>query len=170
MNEEWKPVPGFEGLYEVSSFGRVKTSRRKGSPGGILKLCPSRGYYSVALCKDGKYFRILVHRLVATVFLENPDNLPCVNHKDENGTNNRVENLEWCTYAYNNSYGTARERGVIARWKPCIGIWPDGSIKQYNSCTLASKDTGISQGNIWGACNGLWHRAGGVVWKYGKKV
>lgn len=166
MNEEWRDVPGFEGLYKISSFGNLMTERRQGTKGGIAKCYDGGKYISYPLCKGGKYYPSQIHRLVALAFIPNPQNLPCVNHKDENPKNNRADNLEWCSYSYNNNYGTARERSAKSRWKPCIGTWPDGSTKTYNSCTLASKDTGISQGNIWGACNGLWRHAGGVEWKY----
>ncbi len=164
--EEWRPVPGFEGAYEVSSFGRIRAARRRGSAGGLLKIGKRNGYPTVSLRKDGKYVSCSVHRLVALAFIENKNGYPCVNHKDETRDNNNVENLEWCSYSYNNTYGTVKERASKARYRPCIGTWPDGTKKQYNSCTLASKDTGISQGNIWGACNGLWNRAGGVKWRY----
>lgn len=170
MSEEWIPVPGFEGLYEVSSLGRVKTTRRQGSPGGVLKQNRRNGYCYVRLCKNGEYTFCAVHRLVATAFLNNPNKFPCVNHKDETRDNNRVENLEWCSYSYNNTYGTVKNRSAKARYKPCVGKWPDGTVKYYNSCTLASLDTGISQGNIWGACNKLWKRAGGVEWSYTEGV
>ena len=118
------------------------------------------------LCKNGEYKLVRVHRLVASAFIPNTNGYPCVNHKDENKTNNEVANLEWCTYAYNNSYGTVKERVAKARYKPCVGTWPDGTTKRYNSCTIASRETGISQGNIWGACNGLWKTAGGAKWHY----
>lgn len=165
--EEWKPITGYEGLYEVSSFGNIRTIKRQGTNSRTIKQQIDRkGYCYVSLCENGKYKRSSVHRLVATAFIENLKELPCVNHKDENKANNCVNNLEWCSYRYNNNYGTARMRASATRYKPCIGEWPDGSTKVFNSCTLASKATGIAQGNIWGACNGLWNKAGGVIWRY----
>ena len=164
--EQWKPIPGFEGLYEVSTCGRVRTVRRQGSRGGILKQTTLHGYRMLALCKDGKYTRMGAHRAVALAFIENPNGLPFVNHKDENKTNNNADNLEWCTCTYNNNYGTARQRSSETKYRTCIGVWPDGTVRKYDSCTIAAKETGISQGNIWGACNGLWKRAGGVEWRY----
>ena len=103
--EEWRDIKGYEGLYQVSNLGRVRSERK------ILKGTPDKdGYLRVALCKNGtrKYFGI--HRLVATAFIYNTNNYPCVNHKDENKTNNRAKNLEWCTIAYNNCYGDRLKR------------------------------------------------------------
>lgn len=165
--KEWKHIDGYGGKYEVSSTGDIRTIRRQGTNARILKQhVDKNGYRLIALCKDGKYKTHLVHRLVANAFINNPNDYPCVNHKDEDKSNNCVENLEWCTYSYNNTYGTIKERASQKRYKPCIGTWPDGHKESFNSCTLASKATGIAQGNIWGACNGLWRKAGGVIWQY----
>ena len=120
----WKDVVGYEGLYQVSSEGNVRVLPRtivdtgKGGTKRVrhhdmkqLALSLNRqGYYTISLTKDKKQKNWLVSRLVAIAFIPNPDNLPCVNHKDENSQNNKVENLEWCTRAYNNSYGTICER------------------------------------------------------------
>lgn len=114
-----KPVIGYEGYYEVDNCGRVYALNRvihvedhgrsydKHLVGGILKQhMHSNGYKIVPLTKDGKTKNVFVHRIVAMAFLANPDKLPCINHKDEDKTNNFVENLEWCTYQYNNAYGS----------------------------------------------------------------
>ena len=107
--EEWKQIKGFEGLYEVSNFAQVRNSK-----GHILKSAIKKGhstnYNVVSLYKDGKGHTKTIHRLVAEAFIPNPDNLPCINHKDEDGTNNLPNNLEWCTKQYNTNYGTAQER------------------------------------------------------------
>lgn len=130
--EEWKPVKNYEGYYEVSNLGRVRslprtwtgrnqfgaqfTINRQG--GRILKPDYRRksGTYEVdkhlrvGLSKEGKTKKFFVHRLVAEAFIPNPNNLPIVNHKDENPQNNCCDNLEWCTHKYNSGYGTAIER------------------------------------------------------------
>lgn len=114
--EEWRAVKGYEGLYEVSSFGRVRSLDRwvnhsRGEKalrkGQILKLQPNKdGYPMAALCHKQKIKLAQVHRLVADAFVPNPDNLPCVNHRNEIKDCNIPDNLEHCTVAYNNSYGT----------------------------------------------------------------
>lgn len=165
--EIWKPINGYNGVYDISSWGRVRTHKRKGTDERFLKLHKARnGYLMVSLHSNLGYKRKLVHRLVAEAFIPNLNEYPCVNHKDENKENNAVDNLEWCTYQYNNNYGTARERASVARHKPCIGKYADGTEVRFDSCTLASEALGISQGNIWGACNGLHKRAGGLEWRY----
>lgn len=147
-NELWKPISGYEGYYEVSNFGKVKSLSRvvkavshnkiitRKTPEKCLKPIltgKDNAYLTVTLCKEGKCKPILLHRLVAEAFLPNPDNLPCVNHKDENPKNNCVDNLEWCTYAYNNSYGTRNERisksskgkpGMVGQLNPNYGKHP----------------------------------------------
>ena len=103
MEEIWKPIKGYESLYEVSNLGRVKSL--KWGKERILRTDKSNnGYLRVVLCKDGKKKKYLVHRLVCESFLPNSNNLPEVNHKDENKTNNKVDNLEWCDRTYNNRY------------------------------------------------------------------
>lgn len=128
INEIWKPVVGYEGLYEISNLGRVKSlgntlkgSRFRGIETIRRQEVSKFGYYRVALRKDRKYKHWSVHRLVAIAFLPNPDNLPVVNHKDENPKNNRVDNLEWCTHQYNINYGTARERSAETFKKSNVG-------------------------------------------------
>ena len=109
IKEIYKPVTikGFGGLYEVSNVGQIKSVRT----GKILKQFLDRyGYYQVGLHKNGINKNVLVHRLVAQAFISNPKNLPEINHKDECKTNNRIDNLEWCTREYNNNYGTRIER------------------------------------------------------------
>ena len=111
MNEEWRDIEGYEGLYQVSNLGRVKSlnyNRTKSEK--ILKTAMRRGYLGVTLFKDGKPKTFMVHRLVAMMFINNPEKLPVVNHKDEDKLNNNADNLEWCTILYNNCYGTRLER------------------------------------------------------------
>lgn len=143
MTEEiWRPVVGYEGLYEVSSYGRVRSldrydSRNHFIKGRIMKFRNCRGYLRVTLCNNGLYNQISVHRLVAQAFIPNPDNLPMVNHKDEDKTNNIVENLEWCDAKYNNSYGTITERRINSKIKTgfvdpdMVGLSKKDRYKKY---------------------------------------
>ncbi len=120
MEEEWRPVVGYEGLYEVSNLGRIRTVEHYCFRGRynqkslveprIRVLNEKSGYLKVNLSKGSKRETLLVHRLVAEAFIPNPEGLPQVNHKDENKKNNAVWNLEWCTVYYNNNYGTHNER------------------------------------------------------------
>lgn len=107
--EVWKDIKGYEGLYQISNFGRVKSLPRmmKNRKCEEIIKTPSvlpKGYLKVSLCRNGKTKYCFIHRLVAEAFIPNPDNLPCVNHKDCNTSNNNVHNLEWVTYKENNSY------------------------------------------------------------------
>lgn len=114
--EEWRPVVGYEKDYEVSNKGRVRsikpaTVRKTRGPDGMLSVIKRKtGYCVVTLCKDGKARMWFVHRLVAFAFLPNPEELPMVNHKDVNPSNNCVENLEWCDALYNNNYRDANKK------------------------------------------------------------
>lgn len=114
-NEEWRDIPNYEGLYQVSSLGKVKSLRdRYGNPREkMLKFERNRGGYLLTfLCKNGKKKTFSVHRLVANAFIDNPSNLPQVNHKDENKENNQASNLEWCTQKYNLNYGSRITKAV----------------------------------------------------------
>lgn len=117
--EEWRDIPGYERLYQVSNKGRVKRLERISLqkhllPERILKESLNQiKWRRVALSKDGKRKNWSVHRLVALAFIPNPNNYPVINHKDEDGSNNCVENLEWCTITYNYFYGTSRERARL---------------------------------------------------------
>ena len=119
MEEIWKDIKGYEGLYQVSNLGRVKSLshivQRKFSSYSVKEkiLKPAKdkqGYHYLVLCVNCKTKTFQVHRLVAQAFIENPNSLPCINHKDENPSNNRVDNLEWCTYSYNNTYNDLAHR------------------------------------------------------------
>ena len=114
--EKWKDIPGYEGLYQISSCGRVKSlNYRQTGKEKILKQITVNGYKLVNFCNNGKVKQYQVHRLVAQAFIPNPNNYPIINHIDEQPYNNFKENLEWCTYEYNNSYGTKPERIGKAR-------------------------------------------------------
>lgn len=116
--EVWQDIEGFEGYYKASTYGRIKTVERTVWNGRGYYTIPERikspsfhkNYYQLKLYKDNTYIINRVHRLVAKTFIPNFQNLPCINHKDENTKNNRVENLEYCDWLYNNNYGTRTER------------------------------------------------------------
>lgn len=109
MKEVWKDVKHYEGLYKISNFGRIWSYKTNQYRHPSVK---DNGYLAIVLHKDGVKRNEYIHRLVALTFLENPNGYPQINHKDEDKQNNRVDNLEWCDAQYNNTYGTARARGV----------------------------------------------------------
>lgn len=171
----WAPVKGYEGLYEVSTNGQVKSLERISPQGHLLKeriLKPAKdrgGYLRVVLCKDGKSKHYLIHRLVAEAFLDNPDNLPCVNHRDEDKTNNRANNLEFCTHQYNNTFGTRIERVSKKESKSVIGINPDnGEIVIEFQSTMEAGRNGFSQGTVAACCRGVkrYKTYKGLIWRY----
>lgn len=176
--EEWRPVIGYETKYEVSSLGRVRSLTVRGfkrcSPRVLKPIRFKSGYYFVNL--EGVHSK-KVSRIVAEAFIPNPDNLPCVNHKDEDKTNNRVENLEWCTVKYNSNYGTRNARLSVIMTnradmsKPVVQYTIDGScIKTWESISEASRQLGINRKSIMRCCT--FHKknktAGGYVWRYTK--
>lgn len=181
--EEWRDIPGYEGYYKVSNIGRIlrlprhKPTDKRDTHNNIRKqrLSPN-GYWRVNLSKDNIVKWFGVHRLVAMAFIPNPDNLPYVNHKDENPQNNVVSNLEWCTVQYNCEYGTARERQRISRAnnpndklarklvgeknsKPIRCFTPDGTLYGiYKSLTEASNVTKVHISTIVRHCKGkVWN-------------
>lgn len=149
MEEIWKDVVGYESRYKVSSTGRIYSIRA----GRILKTCISNKGYELACLRgdDGKRSQKTVHRLVATAFLDNPDNLPIINHKDENKLNNSVDNLEWCTFEYNNSYGKMENAldGYLDKIRIACDIYDkNGSL--VASCKSAREAAKLL--NVWAGC------------------
>ena len=151
MNSEeiWRPVVGYEGLYEVSSLGRVRSLDKYDSinrfcEGRILKLSSDRlGYLRAQLYSNSKRKSFLVHRLVAQAFIPNPDNLPQVNHIDENPSNDNVENLEWCDGKYNVNYGTRIDRIRDIRLKN--GTYTGLSKEEYRKKRYQEKKDKINE-------------------------
>lgn len=183
MEEIWIPVVGFEGLYEVSSLGRVRSLDRVGKNGensySLYKgriLNPAKGgigYFYVHLSKDNIKTNKYIHRLVAEAFLKNPDNLPQVNHKDENKLNNCVENLEWCTAKYNIEYSGNVKKMVKVRAeqmkKSVIQYTKNGEfVSEYKSIKDAEIKTGICGSAISRCClkRKRFVTAGGYKWSY----
>lgn len=194
MKEVWKPVVGYEGFYEISNFGnvrginriithdwyyrkRIHTTRTVVIKAKILKQqVDNRGYLRANLCRnDGRRgVAMLVHRLVGQAFIPNPDDLPMINHKDENKTNNHVNNLEWCTNSYNINYGTVRQRmaNTLRLIHPnCRRVAQidrnNNIIDVFLSTTDASKKLkNISRQSIGLICRGEYKMMKGLKFKY----
>jgi hypothetical protein len=193
MQEIWKDIKGFEGLYQVSNTGKVKSLERinpqnKHQNERLLKPKTNRnGYYEVTLSKGGKLKSFRVNRLVAFAFIENPDpkRLNQVNHKDEIKTNNAYTNLEWCDCKYNINYGTGHARSVAnvdckkrvantdwerireKMYKPVVQKSKDGTtVRTHRSAKHAAVELGINQWNIGLCCRGKQKTAGGFKWDF----
>ena len=185
---EWRQIAEYEGRYSVSSDGEVFSHL---SNKVLSQNIGITGYHTVELFDgSGKSKRLLVHRIVALAFIPNPDNLPQINHKDENKGNNCVDNLEWCTAKYNMNYGLgakirhtlidyeaewrkalARKNGRAAS-KPVDQFLKDGTlIASYASGAEASSKTGFNRSHILECCNGKRYKTvGGYIWKFRKVV
>lgn len=181
MAEIWRDIEGFEGIYQVSNIGRVKslnynhTGKEK-----ILKLSDNGwGYLTCHLEYKGVNKHFSAHRLVAEAFLPNPNNLPQVNHKDEDKTNNMVwvnedssidydkSNLEWCTSEYNINYGTRTKKANKSKNKKIIQMDEDNNIiKVWDSLKQVKEELGIGHSSLWACCNGKCKTAGGFKWQY----
>ena len=177
MDETWKPVVGYEGLYEVSDYGRVRSVPHEVPSRNGVRVSPGRmrnpfknktGYVIINLCKNGIIKNHTIHRLVAEAFLPNPDNLPQVNHKDENKLNNNLGNLEWCSVKYNNNYGTKNQRvsekNRVSKCKQVAQI-KDGIIIAIFPSTIAASHI-TDPGHISSCALGKQPTAGGFEWKY----
>lgn len=176
QNEKWIDIIGYEGLYQISSFGRVKSmvSRRKSLfplNDKILKLnitgAGTKKYLAVHLYKDGVRKSMKIHRLVAIHFIPNPGNLPCINHKNEDKFDNRACNLEWCTYSYNNTYNNLKERTWTRRINKASMSYPvlkydkNGVlIAEYPSYSEAARVHNVPIYTIRGRCE--WNLKRGV--------
>lgn len=175
--EIWKDIKDFEGLYQVSNFGRVR-SLNYGGTGKVKLLRPgedSNGYLQVFLYKNGKRKAFQVHRLVAKVFLPNWFDEPQVNHKDENKHNNfcgtpendfNDGNLEWCDAKYNSNYGTRNERVAEKQSKPVIQLTKTGElVREWPSIREAGRN-GFHQSSVTRCCRGKLKTHKGFHWEY----
>lgn len=155
---DWKPVIGYEGLYEVSSTGEVRC-RKSGHYRPITKKFNRfTGYYAVDLRKGGECKTRTIHRIVAEAFLPNPDGLPYVNHKDEDKTNNSVENLEWCTQQYNTLYSSHKRRKRIKAYTV------DGElVATFESEFVAAEMLGVTKSAVSQAAKGRRNTCAGLV-------
>lgn len=188
MEEEWRDIViekngvlyDYSGLYQVSNLGKVRSLHYCGKGGiKVLKQNTTKGgYKTIPLQKNNDKQCFLVHRLVATMFIDNPNNLPEVNHKDEDKTNNHINNLEWMSKQDNIIYGTARQRTgeklkgrklseqhkqKIKRSKKVICI-ETGQI--FDTCKEAGEWCGVKRGCITNCCRGRSKTAGGYHWMY----
>ena len=183
-NEVWKDIVGYEGLYQVSNLGRVKSLKRKVYAGRnrmrwqyerILSnnKTNGNGYIVVSLNKESKSKNKYVHRLVAEAFLENPNNYKYINHKDQNTFNNNVNNLEFCTAQYNSTYRDAHiKRGLkfrnnLVNSKKVYQLDENENIiKEFPSMAEASRELGTNHTSIYACLNGKQKHAFGYKWKY----
>ena len=159
QGEIWKPIKGYDGNYYVSNYGRVKSTYHA-SEKFLTPINSGKGYLQVTLFKNHKSKKFLVHRLVAEYFVENPNGLYFVNHKDENKSNNHFLNLEWCDVAYNNAYGTRMQKVRKKVQQSLNGV----VIATYNSMTEAGNAVGKKSGAISRCCNGIYKTCGGYEW------
>lgn len=167
MQVEWKDIKGYEGLYQVSNTGLVLSLHYYGGNRQRV-LSPGKdkdGYLQVCLCKNGECKQFKIHRLVGQTFLVNPNNLPQINHIDENKQNNRVDNLEWCTNEYNNNYGSKNDwnKKKIAQYS-----LDNEFICEYSSIKEASKKLNKNHSHISQCCLGQRNQAYGFIWRYVK--
>ena len=171
--EYWRPVVEYEGLYMVSNWGRVKSMNYNHS-GKEKILKPGKdknGYLKVGLCKNGKVKTFYVHKLVAEAFLLNPNNLPCINHKDENKQNNSVNNLEWCSYSYNINFGTRNKRMAKKntngkRSKSVLQYDLEGNFVREWESTAECGRNGFIQQAVVACCKGKRKKHKGFIFKY----
>ena len=174
--EEWKDIKGYEGLYQVSNLGRIKSIPRAVCNGFNTRHIKERirvqvksksGYMNVGLNKDGKFTRFRVHRLVAEAFLPNPHNYVEINHKDEDKANNHITNLEWCGREKNCNHGTRNKRISEYQSKPVVQISMTGEIvNTFSSASEAEKAIGAKGGHIGSCCQGKRKTAHGYMWRY----
>ena len=192
MTEIWKPIKNFEEFYEISNLGRVKKKERTYTNNlGYIVTFPeviSNGYFDgikykyFTLYKDGVRKNIKIHRLVAEAFIPNPENLPQINHKDENPFNNSVENLEWCTAEYNINYGERNKKSSetklskgykwnetqrLSNQKRVRKLDKDLNIlEEFDSIISAAKSVNGDPGSIGNCCNRRSKSSYGFVWRF----
>lgn len=164
VNEEWRDIDGYEGLYKISNLGRVKSVERYvNHPKGGVRIVRERikniefdnNRPRVELSRNGNKKKYLVYRLLAKAFVPNPNNYNEVNHIDENPMNNSLDNLEWCTHRYNINHGTRTSRASMAKWKGVGMYHPENDVLMmvFSSCLEAAKYMQVSSSSISTSCN-----------------
>ena len=173
MQEIWKDINGYEGIYQVSNLGNVRGLDRINANGQrvrgkMLTPCLNKdGYLKVGLCKNGKRATCTVHRLVALTFVPNKEKFPEINHKDEIKTNNCASNLEWCTNEYNLSYGTRLLRATAHQHRvKVIQKSANGELIKVWESTRAADKCGYNKSGIWACQNGKVSTYKGYRWEY----
>ena len=182
LEEEWKDIRGYEGMYQVSSHGSVRsvdrliTTKRgvkKPLKGKILRPCMNEGYAYTCLSRHGIEKRFKIHRLVAEAFIDNPESLPYVNHKNEIKSDNRVNNLEWCTKWYNEHYGSFHERSVGNMRKKVgkrvIQLDVNSNIIRKYECISDVAKFGFSAGCVGNCCHGRQKLHKGYIFHFDNK-
>lgn len=180
MQEIWKDIPDYEGLYQVSNFGNVKSMNynHTGKPKNLTIKSHHSGYRMVMLCKNGNHKNKTIHILVATVFIENPLNKPCVNHIDGNKSNNCVSNLEWVSYSENTRHAIKTGLRADSNMTGCKGILNPLSrpvyqytksnqpVKKWPSISDAARYLNCPPASIINNAKGRTKSLHGYVWKY----
>lgn len=162
--EIWKDIPNYEGLYQISNLGNVKSLYRIANNNHIIHekiLKPQEnynGYLIVNLYKNNKMKAKLIHRLVGKTFIDNPNNYNYINHIDKNKSNNNIDNLEWCTQSYNVIYSKGRKINQYDK--------NNNFIKTWNSIVDIKRALNIDSSLIVRCCKGIKKSAGGFKWKY----
>lgn len=179
--EQWKDVKGYEGLYSVSDQGRIRSEITKDGNGNKLILSQRKrdGYCVVTLRKDRKNKEYRVHQLVMKAFITNPDpeNYTMINHINEDRSDNRVENLEWCDAKHNNNCGTVnerrskilREKSLLKKRVQCYDKETGSFFREYLGIREAAREMKIDMANISRCIKGKQKSAGGYTWKYVKE-
>lgn len=180
LKEIWKDIKNYEGLYQVSTYGRIKslskfhrTSKNHSSIGywtkdKILKEQYDKdGYAKINLIKNNKQKRFSIHQLVAQTFISNPCNYKYINHKNEIKNDNNINNLEWCNSCYNANYGNRNEKISKNKSKKIVQFDGDGKIiRIWDSITQASKELKIQISHISSCCNKKRSKTGGYSWRF----
>lgn len=172
MKSTLRDIPGYEGLYQASTSGDIYAInyRKSGKSRKLKSFINSKGYLSLCLTKNGIGNTARVHRLVGLAHLPNPDNHPCLNHKNGNKLDNRAFNLEWCTVADNNLHAyrklkrNHRKKGVDQY--DLSGKF----IKSFKSMASAQRSTGVDETSIGRVANGISCHAGGFKWKFNRQI